>query len=103
MNLIVRRKSPERKYFTMAVSKIGLSLINMVSAILITVLTVITAVFCVLFNNIEIATLKSSSIVATNVLQYDFESKANETEMLATLISGDDGGKRQHGICGVYG
>ncbi|MDE5859862.1 MAG: hypothetical protein K2H23_05695, partial [Oscillospiraceae bacterium] len=74
----------------MAVSKIGLSLINMGSAILITVLTVITVVFCVLFNNIEIATLKRSSTVATNVLQYDFESKANETEMLAALISGDE-------------
>ena len=74
----------------MAVSKIGLSLVNMVSAILITVLTVITVVFCVLFNNIEIATLKKSSTVATNVLQYDFDAKASETEMLATLIAGDE-------------
>lgn len=71
-------------------SRIGKSLVYMVSFILIVVLTLATAIFCVMFNTIEMSTLKKSSTVATNVLQYDFHSKADETDMLATLISGDE-------------
>lgn len=70
-------------------SRIGRSLVSMVSFILVAVLTLITAVFCVMFNKIEISTLKRSSTTATNVLQYDFNSKAQETEMLAKLMAGD--------------
>lgn len=53
-------------------------------------LALITVIFCVLFSKIEMDTFRESSQVAINVLQADFAMKADETSMLASLISQND-------------
>lgn len=70
-------------------SKIGKSIVTMVAATLVFVTIVITAAFLIMLNRTETSNLKSSSQSSVNVLQHDFNQRADDTITLAELISDD--------------
>ncbi len=72
-----------------SLSKIGVKIIVVVSALLIIVAAAITIGFVILFTNAETVNLREETIVASNVLQSEIMSKADETQVLAYLLSGD--------------
>ncbi|MCH5193803.1 MAG: cache domain-containing protein [Oscillospiraceae bacterium] len=75
-------------------SKIGKAILFRVYIMFIVALVANTVIFCALFNYIEMETFTNSSEVAVNVLLENFQTKADETSILATLISQSDEIKR---------
>lgn len=71
-------------------SKIGKSILIIVSLILVTVTIVLTAAFMVMLNRTETSSLKSSSQASVTVLQHDFNQRADDTITLANLLSDDE-------------
>ena len=71
-------------------SKIGKAILLRVYAMFIVALLLNTVLFCTLFYNIEMGTFTKSSQTAVDVLLAEFQSKADETGMLATLLSQND-------------
>ncbi len=70
-------------------SKIGVTITVVVNALLIIVAAAITIGFVVLLTNAETNNLRKETEVASNVLQYSIESKANETQVISNLLAGD--------------
>lgn len=71
-------------------SKIGKSILFIVSAMLVMITVVITAAFLVMLNRTETNNLKDSSQASVNVLQHDFNQRADDTITLAQLIADDE-------------
>ena len=72
-----------------SISKLGVTIVLMVDTLLILVAAAITVGFVSLFTNAETETLEEATQVATNVLQYSINSKADETSVLAQLLADD--------------
>lgn len=71
-------------------SKIGKSIVSMVAATLVFVTIIVTAGFLVMFNRTETSNLKSSSQTSVNVLQHNFNQRADDTITIAELIADDE-------------
>ncbi|MDE5742074.1 MAG: cache domain-containing protein, partial [Oscillospiraceae bacterium] len=70
-------------------SKIGKSIVTMVAAMLVFVTIVITAAFLFMHNKTETSNLKNSSQTSVNVLQHNFNQRADDTITISELLSDD--------------
>ncbi len=73
----------------MKLSKIGKSILYVFNALLMAVVAAVTIAFCVLFTHIETKNLAENAQVATNVLQYNLQLKAEQSSMVAKVLADD--------------
>lgn len=71
-------------------SKIGKSIVTMVAITLVFVTAVVTAAFLIMLDRTETSSLKNSSQSSVNVLQHNFNQRADDTITLAQLIADDE-------------
>lgn len=74
----------------MKLSKIGKSILFVFNALLMAVVAAVTIAFCVLFTHIETKNLADNAQVATNVLQYNLQLKAEQSSMVAKVLADDN-------------
>ncbi|MGN0674736.1 MAG: methyl-accepting chemotaxis protein [Oscillospiraceae bacterium] len=70
-------------------SKIGKTILIAVDMLLLVVAAAVTVAFCILFTNVETKNLQESARIASNVLEFDIQTRAAETGTLAKLLADD--------------
>lgn len=71
-------------------SKIGKSILLIVCIMLVLVTLILTSTFMVSLNRTETSSLRNASQTSVNVLQHDFNQRADDTVTLANLLSEDE-------------
>lgn len=71
-------------------SKIGKSILIIVSSMLVLVTVILTAAFMAMLNRTETSSLKTASQSSANVLKHDFDKRAEDAVALSTLISNNE-------------
>ena len=71
-------------------SKIGKSILLIVTIVLVLVTVILTVTFVAMLKTTETSSLKTASQVAANVFQHDFDNSADDTVTLAELLASDE-------------
>ncbi len=64
-------------------SKIGKSILAAVIVLVVISLGFCISMLCVIFSSAQTKNLKETAIIASNVLKYDLQARADESEMLS--------------------